>query len=264
MKLMESGVRDFLRIGNRSQIDPSLHFAVVSERENNDGGGSDDDDDDDDPNKYDTVNVRGVGSRVAFSSNGGGGGAGVAKLAGPIVRALSDRIRAIGGDDLPDGGVVQAPGSHKRFDVCVVDEAGQVNQVNVPGALLLARSFLLIGDDKQLAPLVKSEAARAMGMDVSLFERLRKRTATSKAGRATARTRTRTSRRRSALPGLPQPQPATQPASEQPITGPNILRIIFLLLLLFLLLLIVVVVIGVGVHGWRAMDNDEEGAGLWY
>lgn len=60
----------------------------------------------------------------------------------------------------------------RRFDFCVVDEATQITQPVVLGALRCADSFVLIGDHYQLPPLVASAQARKEGMDVSLFQRL--------------------------------------------------------------------------------------------
>ena len=58
------------------------------------------------------------------------------------------------------------------FEWAVVDEAGQITQPAALGPLMVARSFVLVGDDYQLPPLVISSEAREAGMDVSLFKRL--------------------------------------------------------------------------------------------
>ncbi len=60
----------------------------------------------------------------------------------------------------------------RRFDFCIVDEAGQLIQPVCSGPLCYANRFVLVGDDRQLPPLVKNETAKRMGMDVSLLERL--------------------------------------------------------------------------------------------
>lgn len=57
------------------------------------------------------------------------------------------------------------------FDVCVMDEAGQIAQPAALGAVLAARTCVLVGDDYQLPPLVVSLEAQAKGMNVSLFKR---------------------------------------------------------------------------------------------
>lgn len=51
----------------------------------------------------------------------------------------------------------------QHFDVVIVDEAGQISQPAVLGALMAADSFVLVGDHMQLPPLVNSEAAEKGG-----------------------------------------------------------------------------------------------------
>lgn len=58
------------------------------------------------------------------------------------------------------------------FDVCIVDEASQITLPTCLGPLRHARTFVLVGDHFQLAPLVRSHRARKEGFDVSLFRRL--------------------------------------------------------------------------------------------
>ncbi|XP_055947558.1 DNA replication ATP-dependent helicase/nuclease DNA2-like [Argiope bruennichi] len=60
----------------------------------------------------------------------------------------------------------------KKFDVCIVDEASQINQIACIGPLFHAKKFILVGDEKQLPPLVVNEKAREKGMQESLLERL--------------------------------------------------------------------------------------------
>ena len=48
-----------------------------------------------------------------------------------------------------------------RFDVCIVDEAGQITLPATLGPLLLAERFVLVGDHLQLPPLVVSDEVRA-------------------------------------------------------------------------------------------------------
>ncbi|CAB4269340.1 unnamed protein product [Prunus armeniaca] len=59
--------------------------------------------------------------------------------------------------------------ANKRFDVCIMDEAGQTTLPVSLGPLMFASKFVLVGDHYQLPPLVK---ARENGMGVSLFCRL--------------------------------------------------------------------------------------------
>ena len=47
----------------------------------------------------------------------------------------------------------------EHFDVVIVDEAGQISQPAIIGALMGADAFVLVGDHMQLPPLVVSELA---------------------------------------------------------------------------------------------------------
>jgi DNA replication ATP-dependent helicase Dna2 len=51
----------------------------------------------------------------------------------------------------------------EHFDVVIVDEAGQISQPAIIGALISADSFVLVGDHMQLPPLVSSELAEKGG-----------------------------------------------------------------------------------------------------
>ncbi|KAL0480973.1 DNA replication ATP-dependent helicase/nuclease DNA2 [Acrasis kona] len=57
-----------------------------------------------------------------------------------------------------------------RFDCVIVDEASQISQPECVGALVYGDVFVLVGDPHQLPPLVRSNKARHLGMDVSLFQ----------------------------------------------------------------------------------------------
>ncbi len=60
-----------------------------------------------------------------------------------------------------------------QFDVAIIDEAGQLTVPAILGALRFARRFILVGDEKQLPPLVLSREAAAAGLTDSLFSVLR-------------------------------------------------------------------------------------------
>jgi len=60
----------------------------------------------------------------------------------------------------------------RKFDYCIVDEAGQLTQPVCLGPLCYADKYVLVGDVNQLPPLVKSETAKEKGMDTSLLSRL--------------------------------------------------------------------------------------------
>ncbi|KAK6919881.1 DNA2/NAM7 helicase, helicase domain, partial [Dillenia turbinata] len=62
--------------------------------------------------------------------------------------------------------------SNRRFDICIMDEAGQITIPVSLGPLMFASKFVLVGDHYQLPPLVQSIEARENGMGISLFCRL--------------------------------------------------------------------------------------------
>eukprot|EP00884_Botryococcus_braunii_P022765 jgi/Botrbrau1/9172/Bobra.0236s0004.1 len=66
-------------------------------------------------------------------------------------------------------GVATAVLVGRTFDVCIMDEAGQMTLPVALGPLLRARAFCLLGDHFQLAPLVQSPQAQAGGLSSSLF-----------------------------------------------------------------------------------------------
>src|SRR5262249_17760617 len=56
----------------------------------------------------------------------------------------------------------------RPFDMAIVDEAGQLTEPLTLGLILRARRFVLIGDDRQLPPVVRTQ-----GLAHSMFERLK-------------------------------------------------------------------------------------------
>ena len=50
----------------------------------------------------------------------------------------------------------------RRFDFCIVDEAGQVQQAATLGPLMAADKFVLVGDPLQLPPVVQSRTAKSV------------------------------------------------------------------------------------------------------
>jgi DNA replication ATP-dependent helicase Dna2 len=56
-----------------------------------------------------------------------------------------------------------------QFDVAIVDEASQLTMPAILGPLRMARRFILVGDEKQLPPLVLSKEAGEQGLAESLF-----------------------------------------------------------------------------------------------
>src|SRR6266480_3345159 len=60
-----------------------------------------------------------------------------------------------------------------KFDVAIIDEAGQLTVPAILGALRFAKRFILVGDEKQLPPLVLSQEASDAGLSESLFSKLK-------------------------------------------------------------------------------------------
>src|SRR6266699_3667461 len=61
-----------------------------------------------------------------------------------------------------------------HFDIAIVDEASQITIPSILGALRLAKRFILVGDEKQLPPLVLSKEAAENGLSDSLFSYLKR------------------------------------------------------------------------------------------
>ena len=60
-----------------------------------------------------------------------------------------------------------------QFDVAIIDEASQLTIPAILGALRFAKRFILVGDEKQLPPLVLSKEAAEQGLSASLFSFLK-------------------------------------------------------------------------------------------
>ena len=60
----------------------------------------------------------------------------------------------------------------KVFDLCIVDEAGQIPEPSILQAFLLSKQVFLVGDSKQLPPIVQNPLAAKFGFDISLMARL--------------------------------------------------------------------------------------------
>ncbi|HLG64995.1 MAG TPA: AAA domain-containing protein [Ktedonosporobacter sp.] len=73
---------------------------------------------------------------------------------------------------IPQAENLEEMGLH--FDVAIIDEAGQLTIPAILGALRFARRFILVGDEKQLPPLVLSKEAAQRGLADSLFSTLKR------------------------------------------------------------------------------------------
>ncbi|XP_044570904.1 DNA replication ATP-dependent helicase/nuclease DNA2 isoform X2 [Drosophila ananassae] len=67
----------------------------------------------------------------------------------------------------------------RNFDYCIVDEATQVLQPTVLRPLSFCSKFVLVGDPKQLPPVIRSSEARQRGAEETLFHRLDSQEATA-------------------------------------------------------------------------------------
>ncbi len=84
----------------------------------------------------------------------------------------SDKYMPPAINDNTDTATAQDDGS-LHFDVAIIDEAGQLTLPAILGALRFARRFILVGDEKQLPPLVLSKEAGQAGLSDSLFSVLK-------------------------------------------------------------------------------------------
>ncbi len=80
----------------------------------------------------------------------------------PIIAATTSTISKSIYDDL-------------YFDVVIVDEATQMAEPYLLSAIAKGEKFILVGDDKQLPPLVQSRQAETQGLGTSLFLRLKQK-----------------------------------------------------------------------------------------
>ncbi|CAA7406684.1 unnamed protein product [Spirodela intermedia] len=85
------------------------------------------------------------------------------------VRRRMEHVRVVGVTCL---GINHPLLAKRKFDVCIMDEAGQTTLPVSLGPLMLAKKFVLVGDHYQLPPLVQSTEAEENGMGISLFCRL--------------------------------------------------------------------------------------------
>jgi DNA replication ATP-dependent helicase Dna2 len=73
-----------------------------------------------------------------------------------------------------NGAAVNHENAPLQFDVAIIDEAGQLTIPAILGALRFTKRFILVGDEKQLPPLVLSKEAASAGLAESLFSILKR------------------------------------------------------------------------------------------
>jgi DNA replication ATP-dependent helicase Dna2 len=152
-RLDREGFHDYLRLGHERSVDEAVHGRLLKA----------------------LLDARQNGSSETFAPEA------VYDLLHniPVVASTtatwsSDKYAFNGGSDDSSA----APDMY--FDVAIIDEAGQLTVPAILGALRFARRFILVGDEKQLPPLVLSaEAARGgktggRGLADSLFSILKR------------------------------------------------------------------------------------------
>jgi DNA replication ATP-dependent helicase Dna2 len=133
LRLVTSGIDDAVRLGHELSIAPELHRYRLKERASAVAGGQ---------GELDPQGMRDVLLRARV-------------VAATTATWSSEHYDAVG-DPL-------------RFDLAIIDEASQLTTPALLGALRFARRFVLVGDERQLPPLVQSEAAAEGGLRRSLF-----------------------------------------------------------------------------------------------
>lgn len=94
---------------------------------------------------------------------------GITPLAESLKQTISDaRVVGITALSVPRSPLLV----DQHFDYVIVDEAGQISQPAILGALMAADLFVLVGDHMQLPPLVNSELAELGGFGISMLKRL--------------------------------------------------------------------------------------------
>lgn len=85
------------------------------------------------------------------------------------LKTLAETVSVVG---VPALGVTDPLVRRIQFDVCIIDEAGQITVPASLGPLMRAPRFVLVGDPHQLPPLVTGKAAEEGGLSDPLFRRL--------------------------------------------------------------------------------------------
>lgn len=62
--------------------------------------------------------------------------------------------------------------TQRKFDFCILDEASQAFLPTTLGPFFLSDKLVLVGDQNQLPPVVRSKFAKANGLELTLFSRL--------------------------------------------------------------------------------------------
>lgn len=148
-RLDKDGFHDYIRLGHQRSVDPSIRPHLLSEQ-------------------------------LATRPDGS-----IHNLLGamPVVASTTATWSSEKYTPLADNGVRESRSDATlHFDVVILDEAGQLTIPAILGTLRFAKSFILVGDEKQLPPLVLSKVAAEQGLAASLFAHLQQSTSSGEAG----------------------------------------------------------------------------------
>jgi DNA replication ATP-dependent helicase Dna2 len=147
-RLDKDGFHDYIRLGHQRSVDPAIRSHLLSEQL-----------------------VTQPGSNIHAL---------LGKM--PVVGSTTATWSSEKYTPLVDSGVLESRSDATlHFDVVILDEAGQLTIPAILGTLRFAKSFILVGDEKQLPPLVLSKQAAEKGLASSLFTHLQQATSTGEA-----------------------------------------------------------------------------------
>ena len=156
LRLREEGVEDFIRLGHELSAAPALRGQRLAERA-----------------RAALVAPDTWPEREPDANNTAEPGATSAPLEAAHLREALRRAPLVATTTATwSAERYDAAGEPLSFDLAIVDEASQLTIPALLGALRFARRFVLVGDERQLPPLVVSARAAELGLKRSLFAEL--------------------------------------------------------------------------------------------